>query len=148
MKKPSFEASPANLKAVTNERKSPQKEKEVTVPWEFRINKLEKPIVVSTRTIPERFNYWEISKGSHKGGNPELLVGYHTVSETSGERSLGELIPLKSGDENEYVLIKNGSLNPNVMKAVLSSVLEAVKEKGIVIRQVLDAPTGDQRMAA
>lgn len=107
---------------------------EVPVPWQFRINKFDKPVSVSTKTGTEKFNFWEIE------GN-ELKYGYHGAKETIAGSSLGELTPM---GPNMFLLEVNPDVKQSIVDELLPKVLEEMEKKGIAV-QVM---RGDQAMAA
>ena len=95
-------------------------QREVPIPWEFRITKMPK-VTVRSSTGNDYYNYYHIEDG-------RLMTGYHGEKETS-ETECGEL--LKTG--STFTLVLDENLKSAVREQVLPNILEALAKNGTIV---------------
>jgi len=135
---PKFEAAPHQTQSDTAQESVSRrrKQEEPPVPWEHCIQRFE-TVTVLTRTIPERYNYWNIEAG-------HLLTGYHSVKETSGERNFGEMVRVSG---QEYILLPDASISSSTFRKVFEAIKADMQKRGISVK-TMNLGASDRSMAA
>jgi hypothetical protein len=103
------------------------------LPFEFKIIKFDKVVVVMRETLDEKYNYCEVLNPKDASGQRIVMIGLHDKTETS-EKPFGRLAQHRK--KREYSMLVDPRVDPNLKNAILDELKTALKKSGIDVVEV------------
>ncbi len=104
------------------------------LPFEFKIIKFDKVLLVARETLNEKYNYCEVTNPKDGSGQRIVMIGLHDQSETSEKPFCRLARHLKDG---EFTMLVDPRVDRDLKKAVLDELKTTLKKCGIDVVKVM-----------